>query len=194
MGLVLAMDRCMFRRPIAHQCARRHCRARHRLPRHPHEAGAIDYLRKPVARERLAQTLERLRERAAEPPPDLTLLMAGLDRRLLSVPARIRWISASVGDTIKIIPIDDVLYFQSDEKYTRVVTADGEALVRKPIRDLIEGLDPDQFWQVHRSAVVRATAIARVQRDELGRIGITLKGRSETLRASQAYAWRFKPM
>ncbi len=159
------------------------------------EAGAIDYLRKPVARERLIQTLARLRERGAEAPPDMQQLMAELDRRLRSdVPARIRWISASVGDTIKIIPIDDVLYFQSDEKYTRVVTVDDEALVRKPLRELIEGLDPEQFWQVHRGAVVRAAAIARVQRDELGRIGIVLKDRPETLRASQAYAWRFKPM
>lgn len=158
------------------------------------EAGAIDYLRKPVARARLEQTCGRLRERLGQPLPDVGALMTELDRRLRGSATRIRWISASVADIIKIIPIDDVLYFQSDEKYTRVVTAGDEALVRTPLRELVEGLDPDQFWQVHRSAVVRAAAISRIQRDELGKITIALKERPEVLRASQAYAWRFRPM
>jgi DNA-binding LytR/AlgR family response regulator len=161
------------------------------------QAGAIDYLLKPVSRERLAQTMERLRERArqAQPIPDLNEVMAELDRRMRTGAAnRIRWISASVGDTIKVIPIDDVLYFQSEDKYTRVVTADDEAHVRKPIKELTEELDPDQFWQVHRSVIVRAAAIARVVRDDMGRITIGLRGRDESVKASQAYAWRFKPM
>jgi DNA-binding LytR/AlgR family response regulator len=161
-------------------------------------AGAIDYLLKPVARERLLQTVSRLREsvRLAQPAPDLNDLMAQLDQRMRKDPAaaRIRWISASVGDTIKVIPIDDVIFFQSEEKYTRVVTANDEAHVRKPIKELVEGLDPDQFWQVHRSVIVRAAAIAKVQRDEMGRIVIAVRGLSETLKASQAYAWRFRPM
>jgi DNA-binding LytR/AlgR family response regulator len=161
-------------------------------------AGAIDYLLKPVARERLMQTIARLRERSrlAEPIPDLDGLMAEFDRRLRAggTPTRMRWISASVGDTIKVIPIEDVIFFQSVEKYTRVVTAGDEALVRKPIKELVDGLDPDQFWQVHRSVIVRAAAIAHVQRNEMGRITIGLRGHSETLRASQAYAWRFRPM
>jgi DNA-binding LytR/AlgR family response regulator len=161
-------------------------------------AGAIDYLLKPVTRERLLQTIDRLRERArlAQPVPDLNGLVAELDRRMRGgdVPARIRWISASMGDTIKVIPIEDVIFFQSDDKYTRVVTGGDEALVRKPIKELVDGLDPDQFWQVHRSVIVRASSIARVQRDEMGRITIGLRGHAETLKASQAYAWRFKPM
>lgn len=161
-------------------------------------AGAIDYLLKPVVRERLMQTIDRVRERArlAQPIPDLNELMAQLDKRMRggdSVP-RIRWISASIGENIKVIPIDDVIFFQSDEKYTRVVTADDEAHVRKSIRELMEGLDPDQFWQVHRSVIVRASAIARVQRDQMGRISIALRGHTELVKASQAYAWRFKPM
>jgi DNA-binding LytR/AlgR family response regulator len=90
--------------------------------------------------------------------------------------------------------IDEVLFFQSDEKYTRVVTAHDEAHVRKPLRELSEGLDPDQFWQVHRGLVVRASAIRRAQRDELGRITLHLKDHAETLTVSQAWAWRFKPM
>jgi DNA-binding LytR/AlgR family response regulator len=159
------------------------------------ETGAIDYLRKPVARPRLEQTCTRLRERAGQPAPDIGALMARLDQRLQAAQApRIRWISASTGDTIRIIPIDDVLYFQSDEKYTRVVTADDHALVRTPLRELVDGLDPEQFWQVHRNTVVRAAAIGRVRRDELGRIAISLKERAEILKASQAYAWRFRPM
>ncbi|MES3024118.1 MAG: LytTR family DNA-binding domain-containing protein [Pseudomonadota bacterium] len=162
------------------------------------EAGAIDYLLKPVTRERLLQTIERLKERVrlAQPVPDLHTLMADLERRMRAAEKvePIRWISASCGDTIKVIPIDDVVFFKSEEKYTRVVCADGESLVRKPIRELVEGLDPDQFWQVHRSVVVRATAIAQAQRDELGRISIALRGHPEILKASQAYAWRFKPM
>jgi DNA-binding LytR/AlgR family response regulator len=160
-------------------------------------AGAIDYLLKPVARGRLMQTIDRLRERTrlAQPVPDLEGLMAELDLRMRGgSTARIRWISASVGDTIKVIPIEDVIFFQSDDKYTRVVTADDEAHVRKPIKELVDGLDPDQFWQVHHSVIVRASSIARVQRDEMGRITIGLRGLGETLKASQAYAWRFKPM
>jgi DNA-binding LytR/AlgR family response regulator len=159
------------------------------------EAGVIDYLRKPVAPARLRLACERLRERAGQPLPDVGALMTELDRRLRGgAAARIRWISASAGDTIRIIPIDDVLYFQSDDKYTRVVTAGDDALVRTPLRELAAGLDPEEFWQVHRGAVVRASAIARIRRDELGKITIALKERPELLKASQAYAWRFRPM
>jgi len=90
--------------------------------------------------------------------------------------------------------IDDVLFFQSDEKYTRVVTAQDEAHVRKPLKEIAEGLDADAFWQVHRGVIVRAGAIARAQRDDLGRITLHLKGHGEKLAVSQAYGWRFKPM
>jgi DNA-binding LytR/AlgR family response regulator len=111
------------------------------------------------------------------------------------VPAqRLRWLSASVGDTIKMFAIDEVLFFQSDEKYTRVVTAHDEAHVRKPLREIAEALEPEEFWQVHRGVIVRASAIARAQRDELGRITLHLRQHRETLAVSQAWAWRFKPM
>ena len=90
--------------------------------------------------------------------------------------------------------IDEVLFFQSDEKYTRVVTATDEAHVRKPLREISDSLEPDHFWQVHRGTVVRASAIARAQRDELGRITLHLRQHRETLAVSQAWAWRFKPM
>lgn len=162
------------------------------------EAGAVDYLLKPVVAARLAQCVARLRERLGSrgAAPDLDALVEQLRSRLPAgdPAARLRWISASVGDTIKMFGIDEVLFFQSDEKYTRVVTAHDEAHVRKPLREIGDGLDPDLFWQVHRGTIVRAAAIARAQRDEMGRITLQLKQHPEKLAVSQAYAWRFKPM
>lgn len=163
------------------------------------EAGAVDYLLKPVSAERLAQAVARLRQRLAAREPVAAPAMASLIEQLAGrlqagAPARLRWVSASVGETIKLFGIDEVLFFQSDEKYTRVVTAHDEAHVRKPLKELLEGLDPEVFWQVHRGLVVRASAIARAQRDELGRITLQLRQHPEKLSVSQAWAWRFKPM
>ncbi|MBC3883662.1 LytR/AlgR family response regulator transcription factor [Undibacterium griseum] len=160
-------------------------------------AGAIDYLLKPVAQPRLAEAIERLQARLAskQAAPDISQLMAELDKRIRGQAAeRIRWISASVGDTIKMFPVEKILFFSSDEKYTRVVSAQDEAHVRKPLKELLDGLDHDQFWQIHRGTVVRADAIARAQRDDMGRYTVELHGSPEKLRVSQAYAWRFKPM
>ena len=164
------------------------------------DAGAVDYLLKPIAAARLQQAVARLRERVAlqQVAPPLDRLVDELSARLRGGSEgnaqRLRWISASVGDTIKMFSIDDVLFFQSDEKYTRVVTAQDEAHVRKPLKEIAEGLDADAFWQVHRGVIVRAGAIARAQRDDLGRITLHLKGHGEKLAVSQAYGWRFKPM
>jgi DNA-binding LytR/AlgR family response regulator len=163
------------------------------------DAGAVDYLLKPVAAERLAQAVARLRERLAAREPVAAPAMATLIEQLAgrlqaAAPPRLRWVSASVGETIKLFGIDEVLFFQSDEKYTRVVTPRDEAHVRKPLKELMEGLDPEDFWQVHRGIVVRASAIARAQRDELGRITLTLRQHPEKLAVSQAWAWRFRPM
>jgi DNA-binding LytR/AlgR family response regulator len=172
------------------------------------EAGAVDYLLKPVTAERLAQAVARLQQRlaaqVAAPPMDALIerLAAELAPRRgagaapggSSATAPLRWLSASVGDTIKMFGIDEVLFFQSDEKYTRVVTAGDEAHVRKPLKEIADGLDPEEFWQVHRGTIVRASAIARATRDELGRITLHLKQHGEKLPVSQAWAWRFKPM
>lgn len=163
------------------------------------EAGAVDYLLKPIAADRLAQACARLRERlqGRADAPDLEALVQRLAGHLQGggdAAPRLRWLSASVGDTIKMFAIDEVLFFQSDEKYTRVVTASDEAHVRKPLREIADGLDPELFWQVHRGAIVRASAIARAQRDELGRITLHLRQHPERLAVSQAWAWRFKPM
>jgi DNA-binding LytR/AlgR family response regulator len=163
------------------------------------EAGAVDYLLKPVAVQRLAQAVQRLQQRLAaqQSAPALDAIVARLEARLRGgAPAtpRLRWISASVGETIKLFGIDQVLFFQSDEKYTRVVTAGDEAHVRKPLKEIADGLDPEQFWQVHRGLIVRADAITRAQRDELGRITLQLREHAQQLPVSQAYAWRFKAM
>jgi DNA-binding LytR/AlgR family response regulator len=160
-------------------------------------AGAIDYLLKPISRERLVDAIARLKARleTKAAPSDLSQLMQELDKRLHPQNVeRIRWISASVGDTIKMFPIDKILFFTSDEKYTRVVCSDDEAHVRKPLKEIIDGLDPEVFWQIHRSVVVRADAIAKAHRDELGKVTVQLRGCKDLLKVSQAYAWRFKPM
>jgi len=164
------------------------------------EAGAVDYLLKPVSAARLAQAVERLQQRLAAQAPVAAPAMAALIEQLAGRlhggggAPRLRWLSASVGETIKLFGIDEVLFFQSDEKYTRVVTAQDEAHVRKPLKEILDGLDPEEFWQVHRGLVVRASAIARAQRDELGRITLQLRQHPERLAVSQAWAWRFKPM
>jgi len=160
-------------------------------------AGAVDYLLKPISEIRLQEAVTRLKERIAskQPVADVSQLMSELDKRLKSTTAeRIRWISASVGDTIKMFPVEKILFFSSDEKYTRVVCADDEAHVRKPLKEIMDGLDPDIFWQVHRGIVVRADAITRAHRDEMGKYTVELRGLQEKLKVSQAYAWRFKPM
>jgi DNA-binding LytR/AlgR family response regulator len=163
------------------------------------DAGAVDYLLKPIAADRLAQATQRLRERlqSQRPAPDLDDLLARLaghlQPRTVDAP-RLRWVSASVGETIKMFGIDEILFFQSDEKYTRVVTAHDEAHVRKALKEIAEGLDPELFWQIHRGTIVRASEISRAQRDELGHTTLTLKHHAEKLPVSQAYAWRFKPM
>ncbi|MBK6851364.1 MAG: response regulator transcription factor [Burkholderiales bacterium] len=167
------------------------------------DAGAVDYLLKPLSTARLTQAVARLQERlrAREPAPELDQLLHQLAGRWpgaaaarADAPAPLRWVSASVGDTIKMFAIDEILFFQSDEKYTRVVTASDEAHVRKPLKELADGLDPEVFWQVHRGVIVRASAIARAQRDDLGRITLHLRQHAEKLAVSQAYTWRFKPM
>ena len=168
------------------------------------DAGAVDYLLKPIAADRLAQAVARLQARLAQqqPVPDLDALVSRLAGRLAATPGAVRpatapplrWVSASVGETIKLFAIDEILFFQSDEKYTRVVTATDEAHVRKPLKELAEGLDAEVFWQVHRGVIVRASAIARAQRDDMGRITLHLRQHADTLSVSQAYAWRFKPM
>src|SRR6266446_321830 len=160
------------------------------------QQGVIDYVLKPAERERLAVTVERLKKRLSEPSASSDTLQGALARLAdkLDPPQRLKWIQASVGSQIQMIPVDDVLFFVSDEKYTRVQTAQQEALIRKPIKELIEELDPAQFWQIHRSTLINARAIAGIVRDERGRQLVAIKGRPEKLEVSRSYAHLFKGM
>ena len=160
------------------------------------QQGVIDYVLKPAERERLAVTVERLKKRLAEPSPSSDTLQQALAKlaEKLDPSSRLKWIQASVGNQIQMIPIDDVLFFVSDEKYTRVQTAQQEALIRKPIKELLAELDPAQFWQIHRSTLINARAIAGVIRDERGRQLVSIKGRPEKLEVSRSYAHLFKGM
>jgi len=157
------------------------------------DLGAIDYLVKPVLEARLAQAVARL-TRPDKSSVDLARTLAELDRRLRQhdQPRRIRWISSTSGNTIKLFAIDDVLYFESDTRYTRVVSATDEGLIRMPIKELQAGLDPDQFWQIRRGTLVCVRAIARVRRDEAGNLIVELRGHAAQLKVGQTYAWRFR--
>lgn len=160
------------------------------------EAGAADYLLKPVQPARLAQAVQRLRQRLREPQaPELLQLIEDLQSRLRPQGDQlIRWITASVGDSVRMIGIDEVMFFQAQDKYVRVATAQGDALIRTSLKELLSGLDPDQFWQVHRSVLVRVAAIDRLQKDELGRHALTLKGHADVLPVSSAFLPRFRGM
>jgi len=179
------------------------------------EQGAIDYVLKPADRERLVKTVERLKGRIApglgvpstvassaisshDVADLLTRLATRLDQTRGSEAAtqvpRLQWIQASVGQSLRLIPVDDVLFFQSDEKYTRVQTAQFEALIKKPIKELIDELDPEQFWQIHRATLVNAQAIASVTRDFRGRQIVTVNGHTQKLEVSRTYTHLFKQM
>jgi len=165
------------------------------------EQGAVDYVLKPAERERLQLTVARLKKRLGERPSDLGNLLEKLTARLdaadkagAGAPGRLQWIQASVGQQLKLIPVADILFFTSDEKYTRVQTETFEALIRKPIKELVEELDPAKFWQIHRSTIVNADAIAGVTRDFRGRQLVQVRGRPDKLEVSRNYTHLFKQM
>jgi DNA-binding LytR/AlgR family response regulator len=160
------------------------------------EQGAVDYLLKPVRRERLVETVQRLERRVRERPPVLEHVLAQLQRSFESTAKRdsLKWITASVGDTVRLYPIEEVVAFQAQDKYTRVLTTRDEAIIRTSLRELTQALDAEAFWQVHRSVIVRALAIDSVRRDELGKHWLALKGRSEILPVSTGFYARFRAM
>ena len=158
------------------------------------EQGAIDYLMKPVSLPRLATAIQRVRDRVQTPPADLSGLLADLARHRGEQRSYLRWVNASVGTSIKLITVDEICYFRSDTKYTRVVTASTESLIRKPIRELTDELDPGQFWQIHRGTLVNVAAIAGVTRTLRGRLQLRLKARQELLDVSEGYTHLFRQM
>lgn len=170
------------------------------------DAQAVDYLVKPVDNPRLTACVARLQKRlAAAGQPSAPPPQTGLDDTLQQLRAllgsapppaapRLRVVQAGVGHTVHLVPVDEVLYFEAADKYLRVVTAEREHLIRLSLRELLPQLDPQVFWQVHRSLVVRATAISTAQRDESGKVFLHLRGRPERLTASRLYAHLFKGM
>jgi DNA-binding LytR/AlgR family response regulator len=159
------------------------------------ERGAVDYVLKPFNEERLALTVERLKGRLTAPPPTVDALVQQLAERLgTQAPGHLKWIKASVGPQVRLIPVEEVLFFQSDEKYTRVVTCDGESLIRKPIRELLDELDPARFWQIHRATIVNVDHIAGVRRGLRDQAELSLRDCTETLVVSRAFTHLFKQM
>lgn len=161
------------------------------------EQGAVDYLLNPIQRERLELAIGRLRQRLlTEAPPDLTELLAHIQPHQWRQGAsqNIRWITASAGQNTRFFPIEDVLFFRAQDKYTRVVTLHEEAHIRMPLKDLIAKLDPQVFWQVHRSVIVRYDAIRLVQRNEDGHALLFVRGRDEALPISAVFQHRFRGM
>jgi DNA-binding LytR/AlgR family response regulator len=172
------------------------------------EQGVADYVLKPAERERLALCVQRiqarLRAKAGSPSEEASLPRGAPLQQLLhrlsaqlnpgGAPAYLRWIQASVGSAIQMVPVDEVLFFISDEKYTRVQTAKVEALIRKPIKELVDELDPQQFWQIHRSTLVNVNAIAGISRDHRGRQIVSVRGHGEQLEVSRSYTGLFKGM
>ena len=163
------------------------------------EHGAIDYLLKPVTAERLATTCERLRRRLSQAPQDIGAQLAQLGSLLQQLgtkpkPAYLRWIQAQVGGSLRMVSTREILFFQSDEKYTRVQTATAELLIRKTLKELADELDPDEFWRIHRSTLVRVDAIAEVSRDIRGRQMLRVRNYPQELEVSRNHSHLFQQM
>jgi len=163
------------------------------------ERGAVDYVLKPPEQERLKITAERLRDRLAKPAGDVnasvTAMLSQLAEKIATPkPKYLQWIQASIGQDLRMIPVEEILFFRSDEKYTCVQTEKFEALIRKPVRDLAEELDPSLFWQIHRATLVNVNAIEGVTRDIRGRHLVMVKGRPDKLEVSRSFLHLFKQM
>ena len=175
------------------------------------ERGAIDYLLKPVEAERLQTTRARIEARlksqrsgsiasasaeaTAQAATDTMMQTLLSVQRQLSGAAstpKMRWVQASTGSTTRLIAVEDILFFRSDEKYTRVQTAEQEALIRVPIKDLLPQLDEEVFWQIHRSTIVNVGEIAAVTRDDTGRQRVSLKRHPEQLEVSRSFGHLFR--
>lgn len=156
------------------------------------EQGAVDYVLKPLQKLRLAATVTRLKEKLHSPPADLRDLLVKLTEQ--QPKNYLRWIQASVGSQLHFVTTEEIIYFQADAKYIRVVTIQSESLIRKPIKDLIEQLDPEQFWQIHRGTIINIRYIQTVLREGDGLVEVKMKHRTESLKVSQPYQHRFRQM
>jgi DNA-binding LytR/AlgR family response regulator len=170
------------------------------------ERGAVDYVLKPPEPERLRITVERLKERLSSPAgagaaasanvsDTVSAMLSQLAEKIAAPkPKYLQWIQASIGQDLRMIPVEEILFFRSDEKYTCVQTDKLEALIRKPVRDLADELDPSLFWQIHRATLVNVNAIEGVTRDIRGRHLVLIKGRTDKLEVSRSFLHLFKQM
>jgi len=158
------------------------------------EAGAIDYVMKPLDMARLVTTVQRLKARIAQAPIDLSQLPGLSEARPAAAASYLQWIRASRGSAVRLLTVDEVCYFKADSKYTLVVTADSESLIKKTIKELVAGLDPNMFWQIHRSVIVNVRAIDSVVRGGSGELAVRLKHRKETLAVSEQHHHLFRQM
>ena len=157
------------------------------------EQAAADYVLKPASDARLARCVERLRQHQSIDSQALLLRLSQLlQSTQRSTP--LRWIRAQLGQSVRMVAVEEICYFQSDDKYTTVMTRDAELLLRTPIKELIEQLDPAEFWQVHRGTVVNVRQIAAAHHNALGKVTLSLRERKETLNVSRSYAHLFRQM
>src|SRR5437870_5286065 len=156
------------------------------------EQGAVDYVMKPFSPARLATTITRLKQRMQSAPANLDGILKALAASIEGRKEYLRWITASQGQNLRLITVEEICYFQADNKYTLVTTADTQSLIKRPIKELIDELDPNVFWQIHRSTLVNVNAIAGVNRDLRGHLHVRLKQRKETLAVSESYVHLFK--
>lgn len=159
------------------------------------EREAVDYLLKPVSDERLGAAIERLRRATSAPASNQSDdLLLRLQAMLPKAADYLRWVRASVGNDVRLIAVDEICYFQATDKYTAVFTADAELLIRTSIKELVEQLDPGQFWQVHRGTLVNLRQIVSARHDAFGRVSLTLRDRPETVAVSRGHAHLFRQM
>ena len=158
------------------------------------EEGAIDYVMKPLTGRRIVTAVQRVKQRLGSTPASLNGIVDGLSKPPRGRGEYLRWINASRGKDLQLVTVDEVHYFQSDTKYTRVVTAKRDGLIRKSIKELTLELDPMTFWQIHRATIVNLNAVATVGRDLKGNVVLRLKDRPEELKVSQPFAHLFRQM
>jgi DNA-binding LytR/AlgR family response regulator len=159
------------------------------------DEGAVDYLLKPLDSARLARAVQRVKQRLGQTPADMRSLVDRIREHAPSgADAPLRWITVQIGRELRLITVEDICYLRADNKYVAVVTAEGEALVSTPLKELLARLDPEVFWQVHRATVVNVNAVRSVIRGVAGKLALQLKERPEKLEVSASYAHRFKQL
>jgi len=158
------------------------------------EEGAVDYLMKPITAARLVTACQRVKKRLDSAPANLDGLLTQLAERASKMKSYLRWINVSRGTDVVLVTVDEICYFQADTKYTNVMTAHAHGLIRTPLRELRDELDPSMFWQIHRATLVNVNAIASVANDMRGHVTLKLKQRKETLAVSQPYVHLFRQM